>query len=441
MQHTDHLTLLELNRQVKQALSSQLLPSYWVIAEIGELRVAQNGHCYLDLVEKSDDRLCAKMRATIWAYTYRGISSWFETLTGERLRAGIKVLAQVEVQFHELYGLSLNIKDIDAQYTVGERARRRQEVIQQLISDGVYEMNKGLSLPLVPQRIAVISSPTAAGLGDFMDQLTGNRYRYRFDVQLFKAAMQGEAAEASMLSALYKIYQQMEAQPLAFDVVVIIRGGGAQVDLDCFDGYDLATHLAQFPLPVITGIGHERDETVADLVAHTKMKTPTAVAEFLISGAYAFESKVAELQLRIAQATQHRLRESTYQLESHQAQLKYSISTQWQQHQHQLAQHQERLKAYTRQQLRDQHQQLTAMSDDLREKTQYYLTLQQQRLNACHKLLTVVHPENVMKRGYTITYVDGKPLQRNTKVPVGSRLVTKTVDTSYISTVNSIEKK
>ena len=323
MQHTDHLTLLELNRQVKQALSSQLLPSYWVIAEIGELRVAQNGHCYLDLVEKSDDRLCAKMRATIWAYTYRGISSWFETLTGERLRAGIKVLAQVEVQFHELYGLSLN----GQRYRCAIHGRRAGAA-----SAGSH------SATHQRRRIRNEQKPVAAPSAPahcrhqlphrrWTGRLHGPTHRQPVSLPLRGTTLQSHDAGARPPRPVCylpctKIYQQMEAQPLVFDVVVIIRGGGAQVDLDCFDGYDLVTHLAQFPLPVITGIGHERDETVADLVAHTKMKTPTAVAEFLISGAYAFESKIAELQLRIAQATQHRLRESTYQLESHQAQLK-----------------------------------------------------------------------------------------------------------------------
>ena len=270
----EHLSLLELNQLIKQALSSQLQPTYWVVAEIGELRVAQNGHCYLDLVDKGDDRLLAKVRATIWSYTFRTLRGWFEAMTGEALRPGLKILAQVEVKFHELYGLSVNVKDIDAQYTLGERARRRQQVVQQLMDEGVYEMNKGLLLPVVPQRVAVISSPTAAGLGDFMDQLAHNRGGYRFEVQLFKASMQGDGAEASIVTALLEVYQRMEEYGSEYDVVVIIRGGGAQVDLDCFDTYTLASHIAQFPIPVITGIGHERDETVADLVAHTKNEDP-----------------------------------------------------------------------------------------------------------------------------------------------------------------------
>ena len=218
---TDHLSLVELNQLIKQALSAQLQPTYWVVAEIGELRVAQNGHCYLDLVEKGDDRLLAKVRATIWAYTFRNLQGWFESVTGEALRPGLKILAQVEVQFHELYGLSFNVKDIDAQYTLGERARRRREVIQQLIDEGVYEMNKALPLPLVPQRVAVISSPTAAGLGDFMDQLQRNRGGYRFEVQLFKASMQGDAAEASIVAALLAVYDCLEQRG-----PVLRRGGG-----------------------------------------------------------------------------------------------------------------------------------------------------------------------------------------------------------------------
>lgn len=431
---SEHLSLLELNQLIKQALSAQLQPTYWVVAEIGELRVAQNGHCYLDLVDKGDDRLLAKVRATIWSYTFRTLRGWFEATTGEALRPGLKILAQVEVKFHELYGLSVNVKDIDAQYTLGERARRRQQVVQQLIDDGVYEMNKGLSLPTVPQRIAVISSPTAAGLGDFMDQLAHNRGGYRFDVRLFKASMQGDGAAESIIGALLEVHR-LEQTGSPYDVVVIIRGGGAQVDLDCFDTYELATHIAQFPLPVITGIGHERDETVADLVAHTKMKTPTAVAEFLINGITTFDEQLASSWQRIANRAEQLLREHTYRIDSLQTTVKYSVSSQVQQQRQQLTQHQERLQYASQRLLRQQREDLTRQPELLRARVNDQLHRWQQQLATQEKVASLINPASILRRGFTQTYVNGKPLSQVKRVAAGDTLRTLTHDREYTSTV------
>jgi exodeoxyribonuclease VII large subunit len=216
------------------------------------------------------------------------IKPYFESTTGESLQAGLKVLVQVTVEFHEVYGFSLNVQDIDPQYTLGDMARQRALVIEQLKADGILEMNKLILLPMVPQRIAVISSDTAAGWGDFNDQLKKNQYGYDFNVQLFTAVMQGDKAPASIIDALNQVFFNMDD----FDVVVIIRGGGSKTDLLCFDNYDLASHIAQFPLPVLTGIGHERDDSVADMVAHSRLKTPTALATFLIERVFQFEQQL-----------------------------------------------------------------------------------------------------------------------------------------------------
>ena len=432
---TEHLSLVELNQLIKQALSAKLQPTYWVVAEIGELRVAQNGHCYLDLVEKGDDRLLAKVRATIWAYTFRNLQGWFESVTGEALRPGLKILAQVEVQFHELYGLSFNVKDIDAQYTLGERARRRREVIQQLIDEGVYEMNKALPLPLVPQRIAVISSPTAAGLGDFMDQLQRNRGGYRFEVQLFKASMQGDAAEASIVAALLAVYDCLEQRGPCFDVVVVIRGGGAQVDLDCFDTYGLATHIAQFPLPVVTGIGHERDETVADLVAHTKMKTPTAVAEFLIDGLTAYDERIEGYRQRLERQTTHRLREQTYRLDGLQTTLRYALTAKFRQQQQHLTQRREQLQFVAQTHLRQERDRLTRWPETLRTQTQHQLQRWQQQLDTQEKVVALVDPASILRRGFTQTYVNGKLLSKITRLVPGSEVRTLAAHQTLISTL------
>jgi exodeoxyribonuclease VII large subunit len=271
---------------IQKTLKDNLEPSYWVVGEIGAMNVNQKGHCYLELVETKEDKLIAKSRATIWSYTYSNLSTWFQGITGQPLSEGMKILANVKVSFHELYGFSLNIQDIDANYTLGEKERLKQEVINKLIADGVYEMNKELSLPVVPQQVAVISSPTAAGYGDFITHVDNNNYAYRIHTHLFPAIMQGDEAPSSIIKALLEI-----SATDVFDLVVLIRGGGSQLDLECFNDYDLCSHLAQFPLPVVTGIGHERDETIADMVAHTRQKTPTAVAEFIVQDLWSLKAR------------------------------------------------------------------------------------------------------------------------------------------------------
>ncbi len=287
-------TLSELQNLVKRSLDETFPMPVWVKAEISELTVNRSGHCYLDLVETEagSDTVIARCRATIWSYTFRMLRPYFETTTGQTFTEGLKVLLQAKLEYHEVYGFSLNIRDIDPVYTLGDLARQRRDIIRRLQEDGIYEMNKELELPPVPQCIAVISSPTAAGYQDFTDQLHNNPHRFVFYTKLFPAVMQGNEAPQSIMNALERIYQYEDL----FDAVVIIRGGGAQLDLACFDHYELAFHVAQFPLPVITGIGHEKDDTVVDLVAHTRLKTPTAVAEFLIGGALRFSQELKEME-------------------------------------------------------------------------------------------------------------------------------------------------
>lgn len=292
----ERLKLSELNGLVKKAVTVAFTAPIWVIGEISELKTNRSGHCYLNLIEKEEDgdAIIAQARATIWSYTFRMLRPFFESTTGQQLTEGIKVLVSVSVEFHELYGYSLNIRDIDPTYTLGDMARRRREIIARLQSEGVAEMNKELDLPLVLQKIAIISSSTAAGYQDFFDQLTNNPAGYHFYLKLFPAIMQGNQAESSIIEALEKIYLYESF----FDAVVIIRGGGSQADLSCFDNYNLAYYITQFPLPVITGIGHEKDDSIVDLVAHTRLKTPTAVAEFLISGVAQLDGRLDELKNR-----------------------------------------------------------------------------------------------------------------------------------------------
>lgn len=276
-----HITLSELQRQIKQALEGALPLPVWVVAEVSELKVNYSGHCYLELVEKSEPARGgtpiprAQARAVIWRQQYAMLSAYFEAETGSRLAAGMKILAKVLVSYHELYGLSLQITDLDASYTLGEVERQKQMTIAQLQADGVWDMNREQELPLLTQRVAIVSSAAAAGYRDFCNELQQGGYAFR--TTLFDAVVQGQAAEESICAALAAVAERQEE----FDVVVIIRGGGSASDLSCFNSYRLCSYVAQFPLPVVTGIGHDKDTSVADMVAHTPLKTPTAVAAWL----------------------------------------------------------------------------------------------------------------------------------------------------------------
>ncbi|MDR1273847.1 MAG: exodeoxyribonuclease VII large subunit [Odoribacteraceae bacterium] len=301
------LGLYRLNSLIKQTLSKHLPGALWVIAEIVDVREHQAGHCYLELVEKreGDDALIASSRATIWASAYRVLKPAFMAATGKPLQNGMKVLLEVAVTFHELYGHSLNVRNIDPSFTLGDLEQKKREVLARLTQEGVIDMNRELPFPALPKSVAVISSPTAAGYQDFIDQLRGNAAGYAFYTCLFPALMQGANSAASVIGALERVYDHLEH----FDVVVIIRGGGAQTDLNSFDSYDLAANVAQFPLPVITGIGHERDESIVDRVAYKNVKTPTAVAEFLLEAFRVADAALAGRRDRFLSGVARVLRE------------------------------------------------------------------------------------------------------------------------------------
>lgn len=305
MNGKDTISLYELNLMVQFAIRRQLPDSYWITAELNEARVGNGGHCYIEFIEKNDkgNIPVAKARGNIWANNYRILNRKFEEQTGMTISPGLKVMVNVTVEFHELYGYSLNVIDIDPSYTLGDLFMKRQEIIRRLEDEGVIDMNRELVFPLVPQRVAVISSPTAAGYGDFRNQIEHNPYNIRFDLTLFPAVMQGEQVEKSIISALDAIYERADD----FDVVVIIRGGGANSDLTGFDSYNLAFHCTQFPLPIISGIGHDRDKTVLDAVANVSVKTPTAAAQHLITAAYGFAVNIKTYASAIQNAVLQKL--------------------------------------------------------------------------------------------------------------------------------------
>lgn len=382
------LTLHELNSLIKSAISYSMPDAHWVIAEIAEMKCNQKGHCYLDLVEKQGNRAIAQIKANIWAHEYRILSHKFEKAAETSLKAGLKVMFLAGVTFHELYGLSLNIKDIDPAYTLGEMAQKKREAIERLRQEGIMEMNKSLAFPLVPQRIAVISSPTAAGYGDFFNQLDSNPYGYKFVHTLFPALMQGEDAEKSIISALHAVKSRRHS----FDTAIIIRGGGSVIDLSCFDSYAVASEVARFPLPVITGIGHEKDYTVADMTAHTRMKTPTAVAEFLISTVRVFEERISDLHNTLASFIEKFLRDKRYNLEAISKDL-----------------------IFLPHKLSGVGNRLSLLKINLKSNLQKLFWNKAGRLEGMKQAVRLLDPANVLKRGYSITYHNGRAL-RNVKV-------------------------
>lgn len=321
------LSLYELNALVREAIEGEMNREYWVRAELSEIRESR-GHCYMELVDSGEARyegsIVAKASAKCWKNTWMMLRPHFERVTGQPMRAGMQVLLKVYPQFHELFGFSWIVTDINPEFTVGDMARKRQEIINQLKAEGVFDLQRSLHLPLFCQNIAVISSATAAGYGDFVNQLENNPYGFHFNITLFPAVMQGEQVEQSIIAALEEIYSSCSAPHSSFpeyDCVVIIRGGGATTDLSGFDTLALAENVANFPLPIITGIGHERDESILDMIAFRREKTPTAVASFLIQHLLDIDTFLTNAQERIMRSVSQRMDVERQQLNNYSVQL------------------------------------------------------------------------------------------------------------------------
>lgn len=407
----DSLSLLELNALVRRSLEQCLPDEYWIQAELSDVRSNTTGHCYLEFIQKDprSNSLVAKARGMIWNNIYRLLKPYFEESTGQLFTSGIKVLVKVTVQFHELYGYSLTVLDIDPTYTLGDMARRRREILLQLEEEGVLTLNKELEMPVLPQRIAVVSSATAAGYGDFCHQLKHNSGGFFFYTELFPALMQGNQVEESVLAALDCINTRISE----FDVVVIIRGGGAASDLSGFDTYLLAAACAQFPLPVITGIGHERDDTVLDSVAHTRVKTPTAAAELLIQ----------------------RVGEAAERLEELSARLQQGAYTLLEQEQRRLVTMQARIPALVHSKLSEARFTLLTARKDLSQVTQNLLSRQRHRLELLQQRVADNSPEKLLSRGYSITLKDGKAVTDASLLQPGDQLTTRLLKGEVQSTV------
>lgn len=397
----DSLSLYDLNALVRRSIEQCLPDEFWVQAELSDVRTNSTGHCYLEFVQKDprSNNLIAKARGTIWANVFRLLKPYFEEATGQAFVSGIKVLVQVTVNFHELYGYSLTVQDIDPTYTLGDMARRRREILKQLEEEGVLTLNKELEMPRLPRRIAVISSPTAAGYGDFCHQLQNNSRGFYFYTELFPALMQGDRVEESVLSALDKINARLPE----FDVVVIIRGGGATSDLSGFDTYLLAAACAQFPLPIITGIGHERDDTVLDSVAHTRVKTPTAAAEYLIE---IMNEAADELELLA-----NRLHEGVRNLLSRE--------------QRKLVAYKNRIPSAAYRRISGAKLTLLTAKRDIAQAVTSSLSRRRHRLELLQQRIADASPEKQLARGYSITLKDGKVVKDANELQADDEIVTR----------------
>ncbi len=438
------ISLFELNRMVKDTLSKSFTGNYWVVAEISEIKEHSSGHCYLDMVQKDEttDAIRAKARATIWSYTYRMLKPYFQTSTGRPLAPGLKILVSVEVVFHEVFGYSLNIHDIEPTFTLGDIEQKRRETIERLVAEGIFDMNKGLEIPLLPRRIAIISSVHAAGLQDFVNQIRDNQYGYRVDYKLFEAAMQGEAAEEAIIGSLSRIYDAIDS----FDIVVIIRGGGSQADLACFDSYWLAAHVAQFPIPVVTGIGHDKDISVVDMVAHTRLKTPTAVAEFILDKYLEADSMAEELLRRMGQVAQAIISDRVAEVHRAQSAIApiilrrtmegranlsryYRVANQVASgllHQAKLSLQREtnRIAMGSSKPLTRCKEQLATIRQRISAEPERLLERASRAVAIIENTLEHLNPEHILKKGYSITLHKGKALKDPNRVEKGDTLET-----------------
>ena len=410
-----HFSLLELNRLVRATIEDTLCEQYWLEAEIGQIG-ENNGHCYLEFIQKIEghNTPVARAKAKCWRNVWGSVRPYFEHTTGQTLTLGMKVLVLVHPDFHEAFGFSWIVDDIDPRFTLGDMARRRQEIIRQLKAEGVFDLNRELPLPLFTQRIAVISSSTAAGYGDFCRQLEENKRGFRFSVTLYESLMQGEGVERSIISALDKINAHIDD----YDCVVIIRGGGATSDMSGFDSLLLAENVANFPLPVITGIGHDRDECILDMVSHTRVKTPTAAAAFLIDRLEQVARRIDDAADRITSYVQHRMEIEKMRLSRAAERIPILFSL---------------VKSKQENKLETLNQRIASAVQRLIDRRRHALDILEQRTKS-------LDPTLLLQRGYSITLVNGHALRSPSAVKPGDIIVTRLADGTVKSTVNETKK-
>jgi len=417
MTREGQITLTELQGLIRDKIYEALPGAYWVIAEIAEMKVHTAGHCYLELTgtETPGGKVTARARATIWASKFRSLNTYFNASTGIPLRAGITILFRATVEYHELYGLSLNITDIDPAYTAGDMALRREAIIRRLTAEGVLSMNSGLPLTPYPRNLAVVSSSKAAGYQDFINHLVNNPYGYAFRITLFEAVMQGETTRASVTEALDSISEMISE----FDVVVIIRGGGSTIDLSWFDSYEIAYHVTQFPLPVLTGIGHEKDQSVTDMVAWKALKTPTAVAGFIVERTMECENNIIGMAESLVSAVEGAMEAAEERLSSIQ----------------------NRITATARLMVRLKEEKLSNHAGRLARASANVLNRAKEATDRMEDALRHLNPAGVLRRGFTLTSRNGTIIQTAAELRPGDTIKTHFAEGTAESMVEKINKK
>ncbi len=428
------MTLYELNSMVRDVVELGMPGSYWVEAELSEVR-ERSGHCYMELVQKdlTGNSTVARASARCWRSTWASVRPGFEQVTGEHFRAGLKVLLQVHAQFHENFGFSWIVTDIDPAYTLGDMARRRQEIIRILKEEGVFDLNKELCLSLFASRIAVVSSESAAGYGDFCNQLDTNAYGFAFSVRLFPAVMQGERTEGSIISALDAINSEADD----FDCVVIIRGGGAVSDLSAFDSLALAENVANFPLPVITGIGHERDESVLDMVANKRVKTPTAAAALLIENLKHTYDRIVQAQERISVSVSRRMDYERVRLERVSGRIPVLFSLVKTRQQARIDSLFARVGAAAGRIVAEERLRLDRLSVALAPAVRQRLSAENHRLELLGQRISAVDPAILLRRGYSITLHNGRAVYSPGQLSDGDVIETRLAEGNVRSVVRN----
>lgn len=436
-QENSVFSLSQLTALIAEWLDSLSVQGFWVVAEIAEIRRNRNGHCYLELVEKEEDILRAKMDGIIWSSNYQEVVTSFEEVTGESLKVGWKILFWGRLRFHPIYGLSLEIKKIDPNFSLGEMMRKRQEVLARLEGEGLLDLNQLLPVSPVFQKIAVISSPTAAGWEDFTTHLVQNPFGYKFFWQFYPAYLQGEEAETSIKEALAAIEKEKEA----FDCVVIVRGGGSRVDLSCFDGYNLARDIALFPLPVITGIGHQRDKAVADYVAYQSLKTPTAVAEFLINRARDFELKIEESSKIIERRARDILEIEEALLNNWFNRFIHLVRESTKEEEGKLLRLEDRWATFSSLLIREEKKKIDNLWSKMCQETKNLIKDQELKLANQIRTVRILDPTNVLKRGYSLTFQNGQLIKRVENLQKESSILTQFFDGWVKSEVQEVQWK
>ena len=416
------LTLYELNQLVRETLQLEMPDEYWVETELSEAREVR-GHCYMELIQKDpfNNTPIARASAKCWKNTWMNIGPKFERVTGQSFHAGLQVLLKVYADFHEAYGFSWIVTDIDPTFTLGDMAKKRQEIIRQLKEEGVFDLQKELEIPMFAQRIAVISSENAAGYGDFCNQLETNDYGFQFYVRLFPAIMQGEQVEQSIISALNQINERIDD----FDVVVIIRGGGATADLSGFDTLNLAENVANFPLPIITGIGHERDESVLDMISHTRVKTPTAAASFLIDNLTHVFDRIENSRQAISHYVSRRMEVEKMRLDKLSEKIPMLFSMVKSKQEMILEKCNSKLVFEVRKILAEQTYRLDQLNLSFRSLKHHIYARETYRLDLLSQRVAALDPMLVLKRGYSITLHNGKSVRNPSDLSDGDVIETR----------------